>query len=90
MALKSLSDENGEVSFNSDGEWDEKGAWSFESLGDPALDRIMLRCQAMSVQVRQLAADVARIKRAFDLVEAAFWMLLIAFIASAVIRFVIR
>jgi hypothetical protein len=73
MALKPLANADGYVNFNSDGEVLQDtqpgrvpgpDEWSFESTGDPALDRILLRCNVIEMQSRDLLVRVKRIEHA--------------------------
>lgn len=78
MALKPLAGPDGDVSIDDD--------FSFESLGDPALDRILLRCHVVEAEVRQLAANVQRIQRAIDGARSLLWILLAVVSAIAIIE----
>jgi hypothetical protein len=87
MALKTIADDDGDVVFNSEGAVDPAGDWCFESLGDPALDRILLRCHVMEMEVRQLAADVRRIKSTTEVARWLFWGLIVFVVVSTLIDF---
>jgi hypothetical protein len=91
MALKPLADEDGDIPINVDGEGDPRGELLIDSLGDPALDRIWLKSNAAEMKLRQLSADVARIKKTTDalrIVIVLWWVVVGLLAMRAVLDFV--
>jgi hypothetical protein len=69
MAIKPIADAEGWVRIDDD--------LVFESLGDPALDRILLKCHNLDLQLRQLAEITDRLQSTFTRMAWVFGTLVV-------------
>jgi hypothetical protein len=78
MPLKPVADADGFVSIDKD--------FEFECVGDPALDRILLRCHVLEGEVRVLTARLGQVQQTLNQTRYLQLLLLGLFIAFEVFR----